>query len=64
MSVVDRIEELSDIDLHDPAPFRRHRLLPEALQCLVCRSPGAETVRAVLEVLFVDGFEHHDDGTL
>jgi hypothetical protein len=64
MSVVDRIKELADVDLHDPVSFRRHRLVPEALQRLMRRPSGAEAVRTVLEVLFVDGFEHHDDRTL
>ena len=64
MSVVDRIEELSDIDLHDPAAPRRHRLLPEAFQGLMRRPPGPEAIRTVLEVLFVDRFQDHDNRTL
>ena len=64
MSVVDRIEEFSDIDLHDPAAPHRHRLLPEAFQGLVRRPSRAEAVRTVLEVLLVDRFQDHDDRTL
>ena len=64
MSVVDRIEEFSDIDLHDPAASRRHRLLPEAFQGLMRRPSRSEAVRTVLEVLLVDRFQDHDYRTL
>jgi len=64
VAVVNRIEKLTDVHIHDPAPAHGHRLLPETRQRLMRRSSGPEAVRAVLEVLFVDCFEHHDDRPL
>jgi hypothetical protein len=64
VAVVNRIKELTNVHIHDPAPSHGHRLLPETRQRLMRRSPGPEAVRAVLEVLFVDGFQRHDDRPL
>src|SRR5438270_8068621 len=60
MFVIDRVKELSNVHIQDPAAPHRHRLLPQLLQCLVRRAARSETVRAVQEVLFVQGFQHHD----
>src|SRR5271157_4572060 len=60
MAMVDRIKELSNIHIQDPAASHRHRLVPQTLQGLVRRAAWAKTVRAVQEVLFVQGFQHHD----
>src|SRR5271166_4058776 len=64
VAVVDRIKEFSNIDIHDPAAPHRQRLLPEAVERLMRRPSRAEAIRAVLEVLFVDCFQHHDDRPL
>ena len=64
VAVVHRIEKLPDVHVHDPAPSDPHRLLPEAVQRPMRRSSGPEAVRAVLEVLLVDRFQHHDDRPL
>src|SRR4051794_38163347 len=42
MAVVDRIEEFTNVHVHDPAAPRRRRPLPEALQRLMRRPSGSE----------------------
>jgi hypothetical protein len=64
VAVVNRIKELPNVHIHDPASFDPHRLFPEALQRLMCRSFRSETMRAVFEVLLVDRFQNHDDRSL
>ena len=57
MPVVQSIEKLSDVDLEDtPAPHL-HQPVPEGVQCLVRRAARPEPVRAVEEVLLVDGLQ-------
>jgi hypothetical protein len=60
MAVVDRIKELSNIHVQDPAASHGHRLVPEGIQGLVRRTARAEAIRAVQEVLLVDRFQDHD----
>src|SRR5208337_1297479 len=64
MAMVDRIKELSNIHIQDPATSHRHRLVPQIIQSLVCRASGAEAVRAVQKVLFVERLQHHDHRAL
>ena len=58
--MVDRVKELSNVHIQYPATSHSHRLVPQSIQSLVCRASGAEAVRAVPEVLFVERLQHHD----
>jgi hypothetical protein len=64
MSVIQRVEELPDIDLQYPTALEVHRLPPQLLQGLVCRPPGPEAIRAGMEILLVERFQGHDDRPL
>jgi hypothetical protein len=64
VAVVNRTEELTNVRINDPSPSHGHRLLPETRQRLVRRSPGPKALRPVVEALFVDCFQHHDDRPL
>ena len=44
MTMVDRVEKFSQIDVHDPAASQAHRLFPQGLQCPVSAPSGAEAV--------------------
>lgn len=62
--VVERVEELPNVDLQHPAASESHHLRPEALQCRVGRALGPEAVRRVVELRLVDRLQQHDDGPL
>src|SRR5688572_2128941 len=64
MSVVQRIEELTDVHFQNPPASGPHCLLPEALKCLMGRTSWAETIRTVKKVLFVDRLQDHHDRPL
>ena len=64
MSMIQRFEKLPDVHLQDPTAADPHRLLPHGVQRLMCRPLGAKAVGTGQKVLFVDGFEHHDDRPL
>jgi site-specific DNA recombinase len=64
VGLLQRVEELADVHLHQPAATQVHRLLPPGLQRLVRRPPGTEAVRAVHKVLLGDRLQHHDDRPL
>jgi hypothetical protein len=56
--------KLSDVDLQDPPAPHLHQPMPEGIQRLVRRAARPEAVRAVQEVLLIDGLQGHDDRTL
>ena len=58
------VEGPLDVRFQDPASLHLRESLPEHLQRLVRRSPGAKPPRAVQEVLLVDRFQHHRDRPL
>ena len=58
------VKKLSNVHLQDPATAALHRLLPEALERLVGRSPGPKPVGTVMKVLFVDRLDQHHDRPL
>jgi hypothetical protein len=62
--VIEGVEALSDVDLQDPAASDRHRGIPNRFERLVRRAPRAKAVRAVKEVLLVDGLQRHGDRAL
>src|SRR5271166_6646308 len=64
MAMVDRVKELSNVHIQDPAASHRHRLSPQSIQSLMRRASGTEAVRAVQKVLFVERLQHHDDRPL
>jgi site-specific DNA recombinase len=64
MSVVQSVEKLPNVDLQDPPAVHFHRLLPEVPKRSVSTATGPKAVRAVQEVLFVDGLQHHGNRPL
>ena len=62
--VIYRVEELADIDLHDPLDRFIHDLFPDALQRLVGRAPGPKAVGEVIELLLIDRLQEHRHRTL
>src|SRR4051812_49090506 len=62
--MVQGVEKLSDVDLQDPPAPHLHQPVPEDVQRLVRRTARPEPERAVQKVLFVDGFQDHDDRAL
>ena len=64
MAMVDRVEKLSQINVHDPAASQVHRLFPQGVQCSVSAPSGSEAVGGVQEVRLVHGLQHHQDRTL
>src|SRR5262249_40293129 len=62
--MVEGVEKLLDIDLHDPTASPPHRDMLQLLERLMRRAPRPEAVRKVVEVLLVDGFEQHRDRAL
>src|SRR6185437_15140463 len=58
-SVIQRVEELAHVDVEDPPAREPRRLEPESLQRLMRGATRPEAVRAVQEVLLVDGLQHH-----
>ena len=63
-SMIQSVEELSDVHFHDPAAPHVHGLLPQSGERLVRRPSRSEAVRTVQKVLLVHGFQHHDDRPL
>src|SRR5215208_2873633 len=59
MAVVQRIEELADIDFQYPAAVRVHCPLPQSLQRLMSATTGPEAERAIDKVLLVDRPQQH-----
>jgi hypothetical protein len=55
---------VADVDLDHPATAHVHRRVPQRLQRLVRGPTGPKAVRAVQEVLLVDGVQHHRDRPL
>ena len=64
MAVVQRIEELADIDFQYPSAVRVHGLLPQSLQRLMGAPTGPEAERAIDKVLLVDRSQQHHHRTL
>jgi hypothetical protein len=64
LGLIQSVEELTDVHFHQPTATAPRPLPVQHLQRLVRRSPRAEAVRAVQEVVLVDGFQHHDDRPL
>ena len=46
MAMVDRVEEFSKINVHDPAASQVHRLLPQRIQGSVAPRPGRKPCEA------------------
>src|SRR5690606_82634 len=59
LRAIHRPEEVFDVCFKHPAPSEVHCLLPHGSQCLMRRPPRSEAIRAVQEVLLVDGLQHH-----
>src|SRR5271167_3996669 len=64
MSMIQSVEKLPDVYLHQPAATPSHRLVSDRLQGLMRRTSRPETVRAVKKVLLVYRLQGHDDRTL
>src|SRR4051795_4405541 len=64
VAVVQSVEKLADVDLQDPPATDLHQPMPEGVQRLVRRAARPEPVRAVQEVLLVDGLQDHDNRAL
>src|SRR6185436_18835442 len=64
VSMVEGVEELPDIDLHDPSASHFRRRRPEVFECLVCGTPRPEAIREAVERLLVHRFENHRNRTL
>jgi hypothetical protein len=64
VAMVQGVEKLSDVDLQDPPAPHLHQPVPEDVQRLVRRTARPEPERAVQKVLFVDGFQNHDNRAL
>jgi len=56
---VDRVEELLDVDLHDPAAAHLHRRVAQRRQRAVRGAFRPETMRAVQKILLVHSVQHH-----
>src|SRR5262245_19292634 len=59
MSMSDAVEEVADVDLDHPTTAHLHRGAPQRIERLVRRPTWAKAVRAVQEVLLIDGVQHH-----
>ncbi len=64
LRMIEGVEESRDVDLRNPPALHVHRLVPQRVQRLMRRAPRPEAVRAVHEVLLVDGVQRHHDRTL
>ena len=64
VSVIEAVEKLPDIDFQDPTSAHRHRRVSDRFERLVRRATRPEAVRAVQEVLLVDGLQQHRDRAL
>ena len=64
MSMIQLIGEFPDIQLWNPPTTILHRLLPQGIQRIVRRSSRMETIRAVTEILLLNGLQDHDDRPL
>ena len=64
MAVINRVEKLSQIDVHDPAASQLHLLFPQRFQCSVSTASGTKPVRDVPKVRLVHQFQHHQHRTL
>jgi len=64
MTMVDRVEKFSEIDVHDPAASQVHRLFPQRVQGSVCTASGAEAVGGVQEVRLIHRLQHHQHRAL
>src|SRR5260370_39140524 len=64
MSMIQRVKELPDVHLQQPAAAQGHRLLPDGFQRLMCRPAWSEAVRAAQKVLLEDRLQRHDDRPL
>ena len=64
VTVIQIVEELSDVYLENMAALTSHQLVSERLQRLVRRSSGPEAVRTVQKVLLIDRLQQHDDRPL
>ena len=62
--VLDAVEKFPDVEVDHPATFHAHQAFPERLDRLVSRPTGPKTIRAVQEVLLVDGVQHNHDRAL
>ena len=62
--LADRIEKVSDVGIqnivHLPRVDRNH----QGVQRIVCPTSGPKPIREPEEILFEDGVQHHDGGTL
>src|ERR1700677_4040669 len=59
MAMVDRVKELSKINVHDPVASHVHLLLPQRLQGSVSTASGAKPVRDIQKVRLVYRFQQH-----
>jgi hypothetical protein len=64
MAMVDRVEEFSQIDVHDPAASQLHLLSPQRVQGSVSTASGSEPVRDVQKVRLVHRLQHHQHRAL
>ena len=64
MAMVDRVKELSKINVHDPVASHLHLLLPQRLQGSVSTASGAKPVRDIQKVRLVYRFQQHQHRTL
>src|SRR6266436_1723531 len=64
MSMIQRVEKLPDVHVHNPAATDLHEVLPQDLQRLMRRPSRPEAIRTVQKVLLVDRLQRHDDRPL
>src|SRR4051812_28982152 len=64
MSMSDAVKEVADVDFDHPTTAHVHRRSPERIERLVRGPTGAKAIRAVQEVLLVDGVQHHSNPPL
>ena len=64
VTMIQSIEELSDIHVENPLNPQCHRLTMKILQSLVSRAAATEAIRAGKKIPAVDGFQNHHDRPL
>ena len=64
MAAINRVEKLSQIDVHDPATPHLHRLTPQRADGRVGAAVRSEPVRDVQKVRLIHRFQHHQHRTL
>ena len=64
MAVINRVEKLSQIDVHNPAASQLHLLFPQRFQCSVSTASGTKPVRDVPKVRLVHRLQRHQHRAL